>query len=335
MKKRITVCIQSYNHEKYIAECIQSILNQTYKNFNIIIFDDGSTDGTLKIVKKIISDNQNKKIRLIKTNSPKNHTNFNNILKSYKIFGEYFTIFHSDDTYEPNILEEQIKFMDANENVMVTGTGANLINDKSKLIGIIKTPHELKKISKIDNLKFVEFLFNFGFFLMTPSFMYRTIFLKKKKFFFNYPKFGWAADVYFFYTLSKYNSIGFIDKKLFNYRISKASLSENLRKNNINTSDLFKVLKKILIEKKFSTHFKKLLVKNYNFLLMINNSNINLNRIIKRKKRLKEIKLIKNITLAFYDFFKLKRFIQATIIKILCFSSLTKYVLIYFNKFRY
>ena len=169
---------------------------------------------------------------------------------------------------------------------------------------------------------------------MTPSFMYRTIFFKKKKFFFNYPKFGWAADVYFFYTLSKYNSIGFIDKKLFNYRISKASLSENLRKNNINTSDLFKVLKKILIEKKFSTHFKKLLVKNYNFLLMINNSNINLNRIIKRKKRLKEIKLIKNITLAFYDFFKLKRFVQATIIKILCFSSLTKYVLIYLNKLR-
>ena len=183
MKKKITVCIQSYNHDKYIGECIQSILNQTYKNFNLIIFDDGSNDETIKIVKKKISENKNKKIRLIKTNSPKNHTNFNNILKSQKLFGEYFTIFHSDDIYEPNILEEQVKFMDANQDVMATGTNANLINNKNKFIGTINIPRELKKISKINNLKFTNLLFNFGFFLMTPSFIYRTDFFKKKKFF--------------------------------------------------------------------------------------------------------------------------------------------------------
>jgi glycosyltransferase involved in cell wall biosynthesis len=333
MKKKITVCIQSYNHDKYIEECIQSILNQTYKKFNIIIFDDGSTDETLKIVKKIISNNKNKKICLIKTNSPKNHTNFNNILRYHKFFGEYFTIFHSDDIYEPNILEEQIKFMDANQDVMMTGTSANLINEKNKHIGTINTPYELKKVSKINNLKFVKLLFNFGFFLMTPSFIYRANFLKKK-IFFNYKNFGWAADVFFFYTSSKYNSIGFINKRLLNYRISNKSLSENLRKNNLNTSDLFKVLKKILKEGKFSFRFKKLLVKNYNFLLMLNHSNINLNRVIKGKKKLKNVKLIKNITLALCDSFKFKRFIQATIIKMLCLSSLTKYVLIYLNKLR-
>ena len=111
-------------------------------------------------------------------------------------------------------------------------------------------------------------------------------------------------------------------------------MSENLRKNNLNTSDLFKVLKKILKEGKFSFRFKKLLVKNYNFLLMLNHSNINLNRVIKGQKKLKNVKLIKNITLELCDSFKLKRFIQATIIKMLCFSSLTKYVLIYLNKLR-
>jgi glycosyltransferase involved in cell wall biosynthesis len=334
MKKKITVCIQSYNHGKYIAGCIQSILNQTYKNFNIIIFDDGSNDETIKIVKKIISENKNKKIRLIRTNSPKNHTNFNNILKSYKIFGEYFTIFHSDDIYEPNILEEQVKFMDTNQDVIATSTNANLINNKNKFIRTINIPHELKKITKINNLKFTELLFNFGFFLMTPSFIYRTIFFKKKKIFFNYQKFGWAGDAYFFYTLSKYNSIGFIKKILFNYRISNESLSHNLRKNNTNISDLFKVLKEILKEKKFNFDTRKKFIKNYNFLLMLNYSNINLNKIIKGEKKLKKVKLIKNLTLAFNNSFKFKRFVQAAILKMLCFSPFAKNILIFLNKLR-
>jgi hypothetical protein len=140
--------------------------------------------------------------------------------------------------------------------------------------------------------------------------------------------------VYFFYTLSKYNSIGFIDKKLLNYRISKDSLSLNLRKNNINISDLFKVLKKILKEKKINFDFRRQLIKNYNFLLMLNYSNINLNKIIKGKKKLKKINLISNLALAFDNFFKFKRFIQATIIKMLCISSFTKNVLIFLNKSR-
>jgi glycosyltransferase involved in cell wall biosynthesis len=334
MKKKITVCIQSYNHGKYIAGCIQSILNQTYKNFNIIIFDDGSNDETIKIVKRIISENKNKKIRLIRTNSPKNHTNFNNILKSYKIFGEYFTIFHSDDIYEPNILEEQVKFMDNNQDVIATSTNANLINNKNKFIRTVNIPHELKKISKINNLKFIDLLFNYGFFLMTPSFIYRTIFFKKKKIFFNYQKFGWAADAYFFYTLSKYNSIGFIKKRLFNYRVSNESLSHNLRKNNTNISDLFKVLKKILKEKKFNADTRKQFIRNYNFLLMLNYSNINLNKIIKGEKKLKKVKLIKNLTLAFDNSFKLKRFVQATILKILWLSPFAKNILIFLNKLR-
>ena len=332
MKKKVTVCIQSYNHGSYIESCIRSILNQSYKNFNIIIFDDGSTDQTLKIIKNFIK--KNKKIRLIKTNTPENQTNFNNILKSYRLFGEYFTIFHSDDVYQQDILKEQVKFMDNNSKIVATGTNANLIDDKNKFIRRVNIPKELLNISKIKNSNFAELLFNYGFFLMTPSFMYRTLFFKNNKVKFNYKNFGWAADVYFFYTLSKYSPIGFLQKRLLNYRISKSSLSENLRKENTKESDLFKVLRKILTDEKFNKNLKEKLISHYNFLLMLNCSNINLNKIIKGEKNLKKINLIKNLPLAIKNYYKFKKFFLAMLLKILGYSPFSKIILIFLNKIR-
>ena len=48
----ISIIIPMYNSEKYIEKCIESILNNLYKNFEIIVIDDGSTDDSIKIVKK-------------------------------------------------------------------------------------------------------------------------------------------------------------------------------------------------------------------------------------------------------------------------------------------
>ena len=54
--KKVSVIIPLYNEEKYIKECIESVVNQTYKNLEIIIVDDCSTDNSLKVVKKIKDD---------------------------------------------------------------------------------------------------------------------------------------------------------------------------------------------------------------------------------------------------------------------------------------
>ena len=55
---RISVVIPSYNHEKFIAEAIQSVVDQTYQDFEIIIVDDGSTDGSIEQI-RTFSDHQN------------------------------------------------------------------------------------------------------------------------------------------------------------------------------------------------------------------------------------------------------------------------------------
>ena len=53
MKPLISVIIPAYNHEKYIAQTIMSIIDQSYKNLELIIIDDGSSDNTWKVIKSL------------------------------------------------------------------------------------------------------------------------------------------------------------------------------------------------------------------------------------------------------------------------------------------
>ena len=56
MKNLISVVVTSYNHEKYIEQCLRSIFNQTYRNIELIILDDGSTDGSNQIIQNVLND---------------------------------------------------------------------------------------------------------------------------------------------------------------------------------------------------------------------------------------------------------------------------------------
>ena len=77
MNEKISVLIPVFNREKYLYESIMSIINQTYQELDIIIYDDGSTDGSVNIIKKLIEkDNritliENKKNRGVNTQDVK------------------------------------------------------------------------------------------------------------------------------------------------------------------------------------------------------------------------------------------------------------------------
>jgi alpha-1,3-rhamnosyltransferase len=62
----VSVIIPAYNHEMYIEEALQSVINQTYKNIQFIVIDDGSTDRTAEIIEKFIKNNPDKNIQFIR-----------------------------------------------------------------------------------------------------------------------------------------------------------------------------------------------------------------------------------------------------------------------------
>lgn len=101
--KKISVIVPVYNSEKYIERCLTSIINQTYKNIEIIIINDGSTDNSQGIIDKYVKENQN----TIKTYQTKNNgvASARN-LGIEKVTGDYFLFVDSDDYIEQNLIEK-------------------------------------------------------------------------------------------------------------------------------------------------------------------------------------------------------------------------------------
>ncbi len=102
LEKDVDVLIAVYNGEKYIKRCLDSLLNQTYKNFNIIINNNGSTDKTSQILEEYAKNNKN--IEVFNTKNEKNIAKARSALLK-KIKSKYFTFVDCDDYVENNYLE--------------------------------------------------------------------------------------------------------------------------------------------------------------------------------------------------------------------------------------
>lgn len=124
---KVSVILTSYNHANYIAEAIQSALDQTFTNFELLIFDDGSKDNSREIIKtfddpriKFFLYEENRGPRIILTEAV-------NIAR-----GKYIAIHHSDDAWEIDKLEQQVDFLDAHDEYAACFTRVNFIDEKSQ-----------------------------------------------------------------------------------------------------------------------------------------------------------------------------------------------------------
>lgn len=100
MKHKFSLIIPAYNVEKYIKKCLDSVLNQTYNNYEIIIINDGSTDNTSKILESYKS---NKKIKIINQENKGLSNARNTGVSNAK--GDYILFIDSDDFIEKKLLE--------------------------------------------------------------------------------------------------------------------------------------------------------------------------------------------------------------------------------------
>lgn len=115
---KVSVCIGVYNREKYIKDCLESIINQTYKNIEILISDNASTDRSMEIAEEILSKS-NCEYKIFKQEVNRG-PDFNYKFLSDMATGEYVALFHSDDIYYPDIIQKSIKIFD-NSNIEKLG----------------------------------------------------------------------------------------------------------------------------------------------------------------------------------------------------------------------
>jgi len=211
-EKLVSICIPTYNVERTIMGSLRSILNQTYRNLEIIIVDNASTDSTLRTLKKF------KDFRIKIYRNKKNIGAEHNWTKCVKLAtGDYIAIFHADDIYNHRIIEKQIKILEDYPSVLAVFTMADYINSYDKIIGGCNLPPELKH-KNIYNFSeiFIPVLNQKNIFI-TPSAMVRgEIF--KKCIPFDWDHFKTAADLDMWLRISKMGQIAILDEKLINYR---------------------------------------------------------------------------------------------------------------------
>ena len=110
----VSVCIPAYNHERYIEDCINSIIEQTYENLELIIIDDGSKDGTYQEIKKLMPKLEKRFVR-VSVETQENMGTCRTINKLYrKARGKYIYHIASDDISKPDAIETLIKFLEQN-----------------------------------------------------------------------------------------------------------------------------------------------------------------------------------------------------------------------------
>jgi glycosyltransferase involved in cell wall biosynthesis len=126
---KVSVVIPAYQHRRFVEQSIRSVLNQTYEDFEIVITDDGSNDGTADVIKGI--NDQRIKLNIFPNNRGASIAMNDAILRSS---GEYIAVLNSDDFWENDKLRKQIEFLESNRNCSAVFCLPTLVKENNEII---------------------------------------------------------------------------------------------------------------------------------------------------------------------------------------------------------
>lgn len=234
---KISVLMSAYNSEKYVAEAIESILNQTFKDFEFIIVNDGSTDKTAEIIAQYAKSD--KRIKFIDN---KNNAGIVAALNQGLDFcnGEYVARMDSDDISLPERFAKQLKYMDGHPECGALGAWAEKFGPSVKRNDGFR--YRLK-------LKLLDFII-YGDCVVNPTAMVRRSILIDNNIKYE-PEYKYAEDYAFWIEVSKIAEIHNLPEVLLKYRWHNNNVSVMHRKAQTECTERIRrnVLKQLLDSK--------------------------------------------------------------------------------------
>lgn len=240
----ISIVLPSYNAGKYLQEAVESVINQTYTSYELLILDDGSTDGCTDFLNNI-SDNR---IRLIR----RKHNYIATINYGLSVAkGKYIARMDADDKMFPTRLADQVAVLERDKDITICATymqqmgGNNIYNN-----GIEGTIKPFAHILLLGN------------FIAHPTVMIRTAFLNKHRLKYR-PKYIYAEDYKLWAEIACLGgSLYIIPKPLIEYRTSEGQVSRIHNQQQMETANRIRnELLFFLIKNKsngYAAHLKKL-----------------------------------------------------------------------------
>ena len=287
---KISIIVPIYNSGLYLKESIDSILEQTYKNIEIILVDDGSTDNSLEICNNYSKENNNVKTYHLTNGRVSKARNFG----IYKSSGEWITFVDSDDIISNDYCERLINSIDSNTDMVIGRTISFLNNNINNLLDdnynggecdefiTIEEKNVLFKSILVDNYRYIKYPH-----VSTCS----AKLIKKSIIQNNHIKYNEQINLYedaiFNMQIIYYSKkIRVINKKIYYYRTRNNSSSNTFKINVIEQyKNVYNEINKFEREKKInlSEYLDYFKIKNLNILLTNYYRNNNYNRNITKK----------------------------------------------------
>ncbi len=139
--KKVSVIIPVYNAEKYVAATIQSVLSQTYENFEMLIIDDGSPDSSIEVCQQFTDP----RIRIIRQANRGLPGARNTGIRHAK--GDYLAFLDADDIWLPTKLEKHVNHLNNSPTAGISFCYSSFINQQGKPTGLYQKPHKLYDIT--------------------------------------------------------------------------------------------------------------------------------------------------------------------------------------------
>lgn len=214
----VSVIMAAYNSERFIGAAIESILRQTYQEFELLIIEDGSTDGTLAVIQSYTD----KRIRVL-INDKNRGTLYSMRHGVSEARGEYIAVLDSDDVAEPERLRKQVAILRRKPEVLLCATKVkNLVNGKA----------EKRQYLPIKNARQLRFSLLFGDDMTVhSSIMFRKKELQEKGI--QYETYDYCHDYHLIMCVGLLSPIYVIDEELGFYRIHSRQKTNVLSKSQI------------------------------------------------------------------------------------------------------
>ena len=225
---KVSILLPAYNHEKYLSETIESVLNQTYTDFELLISDDCSTDGSAQVISRY--NDERITVVLFEKNQGTVRA-LNHLLRLAE--GEYVAVLGSDDVWEQDKLARQVDFLESNPDYAASFTKATIIDQDSQVID--EEDLALAKVLEMDNFHHAHMLKEFfltGNHLCHSSVLIRTsVHREIGEYNVAYRQ---LHDFDLWVRLLMEHDIYIMDEKLVRYRFvhNSGNVSQNTTKNN-------------------------------------------------------------------------------------------------------
>ncbi|MBR2715057.1 MAG: glycosyltransferase family 2 protein [Ruminococcus sp.] len=298
MDKLVSVVIPVYNAEKYLDQCVLSVVNQTYKNLEIILVDDGSPDNCPKMC-----DNWEEKDSRIKVIHKKNAgagAARNTGIETAT--GEYILFFDSDDYVDTTLVEKCVKSTRTHNSDVVVYGRIDMCNDeKMKKQIVMNTDKEVYKGESVQEILMTGMLtYKFGFGVSAWCKMYRLDVIRKHNLRFLSEQEVFSEDAFFAIQLfSKDIVVSVVSEGLYYYCVRSGSLSRAYKKERQLQNDRF--IEKCLeyaYDAGLSDNVKAHLMVRYHFFIMSTVKKIEQSDLSKKDKLSALRALVKSKTLS-------------------------------------